>query len=101
MNIGTGLRIILQLSSGMAYAYHEGFEHGKLTLNDIFFSADGHAVINNFGITATIEALKQSGAQSSPLAPPAFGGAFFTRINPSLVLTRIMPTLLPADRLSQ
>ncbi len=69
MNIGKGLRIILQLSSGLAYAYNEGFEHGKLALKDIFFSNDGHAVITDFGISVTIEGLKQSNNKISSLAP--------------------------------
>ncbi len=69
MNIGKGLRIILQLSSGLAYAYNEGFEHGKLALKDIFFSNDGHAVITDFGIAATIEGVKQNSCKLSSLAP--------------------------------
>lgn len=69
MNIGQSMQIILQLSSGLTYAYNEGFEHGKLTLDKIFFSNDGHAVITDFGIAAAIENLKHKGGQAGPLAP--------------------------------
>ncbi|WP_156826998.1 L,D-transpeptidase Cds6 family protein [Geopsychrobacter electrodiphilus] len=65
MNIGKGLRIILQLSSALAYAYSEGFEQGKLSLKDIFFSSDGHAVIADFGVAATITRLKQKNPLSA------------------------------------
>lgn len=69
MNIGKGLRIVLQLSSSLAYAYNEGFEHGKLSLKDIFFTEDGHTVITDFGIAATIEGLIHNSEQTSPIAP--------------------------------
>ncbi len=64
INIGRALRIILQLCSGLSYAYNEGFEHGKLRLEDIFFSENDHAVITDFGIALTVENLRSSGEQT-------------------------------------
>ena len=69
MNIGKSMRIILQLSSGLAYAYSEGFEHGKLSLKNIFFTKDAHAVITNFGISAAIDKLHRNGEKDTPFTP--------------------------------
>ncbi|MCF6179185.1 MAG: protein kinase [Geopsychrobacter sp.] len=64
--VGRGMRIILQLCSGLAYADKEGFEHGKLSLKDIFFTEDDHAVITDFGVSTATKKLKHNDAPCEP-----------------------------------
>jgi hypothetical protein len=57
------LRILLQITQGLAYAYGEGFEHGKLSLKDIFLTAEGQAQIGDFGLNASLRNLNKTARQ--------------------------------------
>lgn len=57
------LRILSQISQGLAYAYGEGFEQGKLTLKDIFINDEGQAQIGDFGLNASLKRLSKSASE--------------------------------------
>lgn len=57
------LRILLQVSQGLAYAYGEGFEHGRLSLKDIFLTAEGQAQIGDFGLNTCLKSLNKAARQ--------------------------------------
>jgi len=58
------LGILFQISQGLAYAYGEGFEQGKLTLKDIFITDEGQAQIGDFGLNASLKHLNKSTSQA-------------------------------------
>ena len=54
------LKIVRELGSAQEYAFEQGFGHGNLTTDDIYFDDEGQAVIADYGIEYCFKCFREN-----------------------------------------